>query len=63
MLSDDLSETYLLREPPLCLNLIFILQISPGDCGWDVFSLDYHVDGPISTVSAVVLFTNLSLKF
>eukprot|EP00111_Clytia_hemisphaerica_P012572 TCONS_00036953-protein len=27
-----------------------LLEISPGDCGWDVFSLDYHVDGPISTV-------------
>ncbi|XP_072034595.1 LOW QUALITY PROTEIN: gamma-tubulin complex component 3 homolog [Amphiura filiformis] len=27
-----------------------LLQISPGDTGWDVFSLDYHVDGPISTV-------------
>eukprot|EP00794_Sanderia_malayensis_P011322 gene11322-12508_t len=27
-----------------------LLEISPGDCGWDVFSLDYHVDGPICTV-------------
>eukprot|EP00795_Rhopilema_esculentum_P016861 gene16861-8336_t len=27
-----------------------LFEISPGDCGWDVFSLDYHVDGPISTV-------------
>ncbi|KAI3366285.1 hypothetical protein L3Q82_009761, partial [Scortum barcoo] len=26
------------------------LQVSPGDTGWDVFSLDYHVDGPIATV-------------
>lgn len=26
------------------------LDVSPGDQGWDVFSLDYHVDGPISTV-------------
>lgn len=25
-------------------------QVSPGDTGWDVFSLDYHVDGPIATV-------------
>lgn len=24
--------------------------MSPGDTGWDVFSLDYHVDGPIATV-------------
>jgi gamma-tubulin complex component 3 len=28
-----------------------LLEVSPGDTGWDVFSLDYHVDGPISTVS------------
>ena len=28
----------------------FYSQVSPGDMGWDVFSLDYHVDGPISTV-------------
>ena len=27
-----------------------LLQVSPGDTGWDVFSLDYHVDGPIATV-------------
>ena len=27
------------------------LDLSPGDQGWDVFSLHYHVDGPISTVS------------
>jgi gamma-tubulin complex component 3 len=26
------------------------LEFSPGDHGWDVFSLQYHVDGPISTV-------------
>lgn len=33
------------------------LQVSPGDTGWDVFSLDYHVDGPIATVrdSAVLV--------
>ncbi|XP_054706621.1 gamma-tubulin complex component 3-like [Uloborus diversus] len=27
-----------------------LLEVSVGDTGWDVFSLDYHVDGPISTV-------------
>ena len=31
-----------------------VLKVSPGDTGWDVFSLDYHVDGPISTVSTTV---------
>ncbi|XP_077872477.1 gamma-tubulin complex component 3 isoform X2 [Ictidomys tridecemlineatus] len=28
-----------------------LLEVSPGDTGWDVFSLDYHVDGPIATSS------------
>eukprot|EP00054_Salpingoeca_dolichothecata_P009214 m.52042 g.52042 ORF g.52042 m.52042 type:complete len:665 (+) comp18231_c0_seq1:78-2072(+) len=27
-----------------------LMEASPGDCGWDVFSLTYHVDGPLSTV-------------
>ncbi|KAK3813111.1 MAG: Spc98 family-domain-containing protein [Benniella sp.] len=26
------------------------LEVSPGDNGWDVFSLDYHVDSPINTI-------------
>jgi len=26
------------------------LEVSPGDSGWDVFSLDYHVDSPINTI-------------
>ncbi|PSN36317.1 hypothetical protein C0J52_15165 [Blattella germanica] len=29
-----------------------MLEQSPGDTGWDVFSLDYHVDGPIGTIFA-----------
>lgn len=33
-----------------------LLEQSPGDTGWDVFSLDYHVDGPIGTVSLHVFF-------
>ena len=28
-----------------------LLDVSPGDTGWDVFSLEYRVDGPIRTVS------------
>lgn len=37
----------------LCLkhDILCSLQVSPGDTGWDVFSLDYHVDGPIATVT------------
>ncbi|KAH9512398.1 Gamma-tubulin complex component 3 [Bulinus truncatus] len=27
-----------------------LLEVSPGDTGWDVFSLEYRVDGPIRTV-------------
>ncbi|XP_076370838.1 gamma-tubulin complex component 3 homolog isoform X1 [Tachypleus tridentatus] len=27
-----------------------LLEAAVGDTGWDVFSLDYHVDGPIGTV-------------
>ncbi|KAF9434937.1 Gamma-tubulin complex component 3 [Entomortierella beljakovae] len=27
-----------------------LLEISVGDSGWDVFSLDYHVDSPINTI-------------
>ena len=27
-----------------------LLEVAHGDTGWDVFSLDYHVDGPIGTV-------------
>ncbi|UYV65767.1 TUBGCP3 [Cordylochernes scorpioides] len=27
-----------------------LLDVTTGDTGWDVFSLDYHVDGPIGTV-------------
>ncbi|XP_035006256.1 gamma-tubulin complex component 3 isoform X1 [Hippoglossus stenolepis] len=27
-----------------------LLEVSSGDTGWDVFSLDYHVEGPIATL-------------
>ncbi|XP_062521244.1 gamma-tubulin complex component 3 homolog isoform X2 [Corticium candelabrum] len=39
------------EEPDILKRLdVRLLELSPGDTGWDVFSLDYHVDGPISTV-------------
>nr|XP_045616749.1 gamma-tubulin complex component 3 homolog [Procambarus clarkii] len=39
------------EEPDILKRLdVRLLEISPGDLGWDVFSLDYHVDGPIGTV-------------
>ena len=27
-----------------------LLEINPGDVGWDVFSLDYSVSGPLLTI-------------
>ena len=41
-------------------DIIMLFQVSPGDTGWDVFSLDYHVDGPISTVSVTLPILNLN---
>lgn len=39
------------EEPDILKRLdVRLLEVSPGDSGWDVFSLDYHVDGPIGTV-------------
>ncbi|KAK8721079.1 hypothetical protein OTU49_012942 [Cherax quadricarinatus] len=39
------------EEPDILQRLdVRLLEVSPGDLGWDVFSLDYHVDGPIGTV-------------
>eukprot|EP00742_Colponemidia_sp_Colp-10_P010263 GILJ01011264.1.p1 GENE.GILJ01011264.1~~GILJ01011264.1.p1 ORF type:complete len:867 (-),score=164.52 GILJ01011264.1:142-2421(-) len=29
---------------------IKLLEPSPGDCGWDVFSLDYRVEAPLHTI-------------
>ena len=34
-----------------------LLEITPGDTGWDVFSLDYKVAGPIGTVSQLLVLT------
>lgn len=44
------------EEPDILERLdVRLLEISPGDLGWDVFSLDYHVDGPIGTVRLIFL--------
>ncbi|ORZ02633.1 Spc98 family-domain-containing protein [Syncephalastrum racemosum] len=39
-------------DDPEILNRLDVrlLEISSGDLGWDVFTLDYHVDSPINTV-------------
>lgn len=39
------------------MSVCALPQVSPGDTGWDVFSLDYHVDGPIATVRPAGSFT------
>ncbi|KAI9328032.1 Spc98 family-domain-containing protein [Zopfochytrium polystomum] len=45
------------EQPDIIRRLdVRLLELSDGDSGWDVFSLDYHVDSPISTVK---LFTFL----
>ncbi len=38
------------------------VQVSPGDTGWDVFSLDYHVEGPIATVNKL-FWRKLKMNF
>ncbi|EDV25710.1 uncharacterized protein TRIADDRAFT_23488, partial [Trichoplax adhaerens] len=42
---------------------IRLLEVSPGDTGWDIFSLDYHVDGPISTVFTAQCMINYLRMF
>ncbi|KAJ3115120.1 Gamma-tubulin complex component 3 [Physocladia obscura] len=38
-------------DPDILRRLdVRLLEISSGDSGWDVFTLDYHTDSPISTV-------------
>ncbi|GAB6019866.1 Gamma-tubulin complex component 3 [Chamberlinius hualienensis] len=27
-----------------------LMEVSAGDCGWDIYTLDYKIDGPIATV-------------
>ncbi|KAG1659954.1 Gamma-tubulin complex component 3 [Nymphon striatum] len=38
-------------DPEILKRLdVRLFEVSPGDIGWDVFSLEYHVDGPIGTI-------------
>lgn len=34
----------------ICSYAYTLFKISPHDLGWDVFTLDYHVDSPINTI-------------
>lgn len=39
------------EQPEILQRLhVRLLEMCTGDTGWDVFSLDYHVDGPLATV-------------
>lgn len=38
-----------------------VLEKSPGDTGWDVFTLDYHVSGPIGTIFEMNMTSYLML--
>ena len=50
------------EEPDILKRLdVRLLETSPGDTGWDVFSLDYHVDGPIGTVRILDFIFTISL--
>ncbi|CAG8543918.1 14495_t:CDS:10 [Acaulospora morrowiae] len=38
-------------DPDILRRLdVRLLEVTSGDVGWDVFSLDYHVDSPINTI-------------
>lgn len=39
------------EQPEILQRLdVRLLEMSADDTGWDVFSLDYHVDGPLGTI-------------
>ncbi|KAJ3416035.1 Integrator complex subunit 11 [Chytridiales sp. JEL 0842] len=39
------------EDPDIWKRLdVRLLEISPGDSGWDIFALDYHISGPLTTV-------------
>ena len=40
-----------------------LLDVQPGDTGWDVFSLDYKVTGPISAVFGRNILTRYLMLF
>lgn len=37
---------------------IKLLEASPGDKGWDIFTLDYNVDSPIDTILSPTVMRN-----
>jgi gamma-tubulin complex component 3 len=51
-------------EPSYVLDRIGIrlLEASPGDSGWEVFSLDYAIDSPLNAVRAVYHTSRLAQR-
>eukprot|EP00948_MAST-09A_sp_MAST-9A-sp1_P003801 g3801.t1 len=49
--NDKFSSTTLEQDILQRLDVrIHLANSQPGDCGWDVFTLDYHVDAPINSI-------------
>jgi gamma-tubulin complex component 3 len=52
------------EDPDILERLdVFLLEAQPGDTGWDVFSLNYKVAGPIGTVFGPQTMTNYLMLF
>ncbi len=52
------------EDPDILERLdVRLLEIQPGDTGWDVFSLDYKVAGPIGTVFGQRTMTSYLMLF
>ena len=49
-------------EPSFVLDRIGIrlLEASAGDSGWEIFSLDYAIDAPLTAVSHVIIIHNIT---
>jgi len=52
------------EDPDILERLdVRLLDVQPGDTGWDVFSLDYKVQGPIGTIFGQKTLTNYLMLF
>jgi gamma-tubulin complex component 3 len=52
-------------EPPFVIDRIGVrlLEASPGDSGWEVFSLDYIVDSPLNAVVHLEAMSRYRIAF
>ncbi len=52
------------EDPEILERLdVRLLDIQPGDTGWDVFSLDYKMSGPVGTVFNQTVMTSYLMLF